>query len=51
LAKWTIANGFQQYPLDAIFLQGWKLSFVLTIDGISTEPDTWKGLENIASPT
>lgn len=27
------------------------MSFVLTIDGISTEPDTWKGLENVARPT
>ena len=48
LAKWTIANGFQQAPRTA-FLAREKSSLVLKIDGISTEPDTWKGLENIAN--
>jgi hypothetical protein len=32
-------------PLGQAFLQFRKATFVLKIDGISTEPDTWKGLE------
>jgi hypothetical protein len=28
-----------------------KPPFALKIDGISTEPDTWKGLQNLAEST
>jgi hypothetical protein len=28
-----------------------KSPFALKIDGISTEPDTWKGLQNLAEST
>jgi hypothetical protein len=45
LAKWTIANGFQQPPGSPLFLQFVKSPLRAEDDGISTEPDTWKGLE------
>ncbi len=44
MAKWTIANSLRQRPLEGLFARVKKPSFVRKTDGISTEPDTWKGL-------
>jgi hypothetical protein len=38
---------FQQAPREPAFLQFVKSPLRAEDDGISTEPDTWKGLENI----
>jgi hypothetical protein len=35
-------------PLGFISFGSQEISFALKIDGISMEPDTWKGLEDIA---
>jgi hypothetical protein len=50
LAKWTIANSFQQTPRNR--LSGYSKSPLRAGDGgISTEPDTWKGLEILIDPS
>src|SRR5882724_13688994 len=42
---------FGRCPLERLFASSKKPSFVRKTDGISTEPDTWKGYENIVKPT
>ncbi len=47
MAKWTIVRGFSRGPKAGFSpdRESKSLSFALkTFDGISTEPDTWKGL-------
>jgi hypothetical protein len=39
---------FSARPLGFVSFASQEISFALKIDGISTEPDTWKGLEDIA---
>jgi hypothetical protein len=47
LAKWTIANVFSGPLWIAFLIVLEKPPFELKIDGISTEPDTWKGLQSL----